>query len=74
MSFVVDNSAVTGWRTISQANAYSDAVLASARETPPHAPALWVLEFANVLRRARLEKALTDTDTVSILDDIAVCG
>ena len=74
MPFVVDNSVVTGWWAISQATPYTDRVLAAARDDPPHAPGVWVLEFASVLRRARLERAVTDVMVRSVLAGIKALG
>ncbi|MBI4756593.1 MAG: type II toxin-antitoxin system VapC family toxin [Betaproteobacteria bacterium] len=74
MAFVVDNSVVTGWWAASQATTYTEAVLDAARTTSLHAPALWVLEFANVLRRARLCRAVDEAGSRAVLDNIAALG
>ena len=71
MPFVLDNSVVTGWWTRSQSTDYTAAVLEAARHTPPHAPALLVLEFANVLRRARRHGNIDDAQMHAVLNAIA---
>ena len=60
MSFVVDNSVVIGWYFESQATPYTDKVLDLLANETAHVPALWVLEFSNVLRKA-LKAGKTDT-------------
>jgi predicted nucleic acid-binding protein len=61
MPFVLDNSVVTAWFIESQATDYADAVAHRMRSDRAHVPALWELEFTNVLRtacvRGRLEAA-----------------
>jgi predicted nucleic acid-binding protein len=67
MSFVVDNSVVCGWFFVSQATPYTDAVLDRLAKETAYVPALWVLEFANVLRKARAAKKITDARSREIL-------
>jgi len=58
--FVADNSVVVGWYFESQATPYTDKVLDLLANETAHVPALWVLEFSNVLRKAlKAEKANT---------------
>jgi predicted nucleic acid-binding protein len=71
MPLVLDNSVVTGWWTLSQRTDYTAAALEAARQTPPHAPALLVLEFANVLRRARQHGNIDDAQMHAVLNAIA---
>ncbi len=52
MPFVVDNSVVVGWYFESQATPYTDKVLDRLANETAHVPALWTLEFSNVLRKA----------------------
>lgn len=52
MPFVVDNSVVAGWFFPGQATDYTDNVLDRLRADTAHVPALWVLEFSNILRKA----------------------
>lgn len=69
MPFVVDNSVVVGWYFESQATPYTDKVLDRLANETAHVPALWVLEFSNVLRKAlKAEKA----DTARIQEIIAL--
>lgn len=61
MPFVLDNSVVSAWFIENQATAYADAVAQRMQSDRAHVPALWELEFTNVLRtacvRGRLEAA-----------------
>jgi predicted nucleic acid-binding protein len=52
MNIVIDNSVTSAWVVTPQATPYSDAVLAAVRElrVVAHLPALWELEFGNLLR------------------------
>lgn len=52
MAFVVDNSVVCGWFMDNQATPYTEAIATRLLDERAHAPALWQLEFANVLRTA----------------------
>lgn len=52
MSFVLDNSVVSGWLLDSQASAYSDAVARRLQTIRAIAPPLLPLEYTNVLRTA----------------------
>lgn len=52
MPFVVDNSVVVGWHISSQATPYTEAMLDALATDTAHVPALWALEFSNVLRKA----------------------
>jgi len=67
MPFVIDNSVVIGWHLSSQATAYSDAVLRALATDNAHVPALWVLEFSNVMRRALLAKKITEARSREIM-------
>jgi predicted nucleic acid-binding protein len=58
MPFVLDNSVVSGWYLENQATAYTDAVAQRLRDDRAHVPALWELEFANVLRTACVRQRL----------------
>jgi predicted nucleic acid-binding protein len=52
MPFVLDNSVVSGWFLQNQASDYTAAVAERLREDRAVVPALWELEFTNVLRTA----------------------
>lgn len=50
MAFVLDASVAVGWVIAKQATDYSSRVRRAARREQYHAPALWRLEVANVVR------------------------
>jgi predicted nucleic acid-binding protein len=52
MTFVIDNSVVSGWLLESQASAYSEAIAQRLRTEAAIAPPLLPLEYTNVLRTA----------------------
>ena len=58
MPFVLDNSVVSGWFLENQATAYTDAVAQRLRADRACVPALWELEFTNVLRTACVRQRL----------------
>ncbi len=58
MPFVLDNSVVSGWFLENQASAYTDAIAQRLRDDRAHVPALWELEFTNVLRTACVRQRL----------------
>lgn len=60
MPFVVDNSVVVAWHLGSQATPYSDAVLNALSGEMGHVPALWPLEFSNVVRKALVARKITE--------------
>ena len=49
MAFVADNSVIVGWFIPSQANDLTRKALRLSRRERVHVPALWQLEFTNVL-------------------------
>ena len=59
MAFVLDNSVVCGWFLENQASAYTDAIIERLRDERASVPALWELEFTNVLRTACLRQKMT---------------
>ena len=59
MPFVLDNSVVCGWFLENQATPYSDAIIERLRDERAAVPALWELEFTNVLRSACLRQRMT---------------
>ena len=59
MPFVLDNSVVCGWFLENQATAYGDAIIERLRDDRAAVPALWELEFTNVLRSACLRQRMT---------------
>ncbi len=50
MPFVVYNSVVSGWYIKEQSTAYTAAILERLQNDTAYAPALWLLELANVAR------------------------
>jgi len=60
MPFVVDNSVVVAWHLGNQATPYSDAVLNALAGDTGHVPALWSLEFSNVVRKALVARKITE--------------
>ncbi len=52
MPFVLDNSVVTGWYIPDQATAYTQTIAQRLETDRAIVPALWQLEFANVLKTA----------------------
>ena len=58
MPFVLDNSVVSGWFLENQATPYTDAVVQRLRDDRAHVPAVWELEFTNVLRTACVRQRL----------------
>lgn len=72
MPFVLDNSVVTGWFLEGQATPYTEAIGRLLEEDRAFVPALWQLEFANVLRTACKRKRLIGSQAQEIIDQ--VCG
>jgi predicted nucleic acid-binding protein len=50
MPFVLDNSAVTAWYIADQATDYAESIATKLETDLAIVPALWQLEFANVLK------------------------
>ncbi len=59
MPFVLDNSVVCGWFLENQATPYADSIIERLRDDRAAVPALWELEFTNVLRSACLRQRMT---------------
>ena len=59
MPFILDNSIVCGWFLENQATPYSDAIIERLRDDRAAVPALWELDFTNVLRTACLRQRMT---------------
>lgn len=71
MAFVVDNSVVCGWFIGNQVTDYTEAVASRLLDEQAHAPALWQLEFANVLRSACKRGALDAQEAHEVIEQIA---
>lgn len=67
MPFVVDNSVVVGWHFTGQKTPYTEAVFDLLARDMAHAPALWPLEFSNVVRKALLSKRISEARAREIM-------
>lgn len=65
--FDVDNSVVVSWYFDDEATAYTRAVLKELNTAEAFVPAIWPLEFSNVLLMAERRKRLKQADTTHIL-------
>ena len=70
MPFVLDNSVVCGWFIHNQATPYSEAIAVRLQDDRAVLPALWELEFSNVLRTACLRKAMTAQAAQAVIAQI----
>lgn len=70
MPFVLDNSVVAGWFLEDQATPYTDAIAARLEEDRALVPALWQLEFANVLRSACKRKRIAAPQAQQVIEQI----
>ena len=71
MAFVLDNSVVSGWYISNQTTAYTEAVAARLLEEQAHAPLLWQMELANVLRTLCKRGALDAQGAHEVIEQIA---
>lgn len=67
MPFVVDNSVIAGWHFRGQATPYTEAALDQLVDDIAHAPAVWPLEFSNVIRKALTGRKIDETRAQEIL-------
>jgi predicted nucleic acid-binding protein len=72
MPFVLDNSVVTGWYIEDQATDYTEAIAAKLETDRAIVPALWQLEFANVLKTACTRGKLPIDTARQVVD--AICA
>ena len=70
MRFVLDNSVVVGWFLEDQATPYTDVVSVLLEQDQAVVPALWELEFANVLRTACCKQRLTADEAHQVIEQI----
>lgn len=70
MRFVLDNSVVVGWFLEDQATPYTDVVSVLLEQDQAVVPALWELEFANVLRTSCRKERLTADEAHQIIEQI----
>lgn len=71
MPFVLDNSVVTGWYLPDQGTPCTQAMAARLETDRAIVPALWQLEFANVLKTACSRGKLSPDNAKAIADTIA---
>lgn len=71
MPFVLDNSVVTGWYLLDQATPYTQSIADKLETDRAIVPALWQLEFANVLKTACTRGKLSQTNAREIFDTMA---
>lgn len=71
MPFVLDNSVITGWYIEDQATDYTEAIAARLETDQAMVPALWQLEFANVLKTACTRGRLEIKTACQIVDVIS---
>lgn len=72
MTFVLDNSVVTGWYLPSQATDYSKAMATRLEVDKALVPPLWQLELANILKTACTKGRLTQIQARQILDTLSL--
>lgn len=72
MPFVLDNSVVTGWYIGDQATDHTEAIAAKLENDRAIVPALWQLEFANVLKTACTRGKLGIETARQVVD--AICA
>lgn len=70
MPFVLDNSVVAGWFLEDQATPYTDAIAGRLEEDRAVVPALWQLEFANVLRTACKRNRIAAAQAQQVIEQI----
>lgn len=71
MTFVLDNSVVTGWYLSDQATAYSESIALRLEGAKALVPSLWQLELANVLKTACTRGKLSLDSARQILDALS---
>ncbi len=71
MAFVADASVTAAWFLPSQANAYTDRLLARLSDEPVRVPCLWPFEFANILAVLERRKKLTRVQVAGIVERLA---
>jgi predicted nucleic acid-binding protein len=72
MTFVVDNSVVTGWYLADQASTYTESIAVLLEQDKALVPALWQLELANVLKTACTRGKLSIDSARQILDALSL--
>lgn len=75
MPFVLDNSVVTGWYIGAQATDYTQSIATRLETDRAVVPALWQLEFTNVLKTACTRGKLSlgaARDIVAVIDALPI--
>jgi predicted nucleic acid-binding protein len=67
--FVLDNSVSCGWFIETQATPYTETVAERLKSDRAVVPALWELEFTNVLRAACLRQRMNAADAQDVVAD-----
>ncbi len=70
MPFVLDNSVVSGWFLQNQATPYTQAIAQRLRDDTAHAPAVWELDFTNVLRTSCVRQRMDAAHAQAVLAQI----
>lgn len=70
MPFVLDNSVVSGWYLENQASPYTEAIAARLQDDRALVPAVWELEFANVLRTACVRQRMNAAAAQSVIEQV----
>ena len=71
MPFVLDNSVVSGWFLQDQANAYTRAIAHRLQDDQALVPAIWELEFANVLRTACVRQRMNSQAAHEVAEQVS---
>ncbi len=71
MPFVLDNSVTSGWYLEDQATGYSEAIAERLCDDRAIVPALWELEFSNVLRKACLRHRMNAVAAHAVAAQVA---
>ena len=70
MPFVLDNSVVSGWYLSNQKTDYTEGIATQLQTDTAVVPAIWELEFTNVLRTACLRQRLNAAQAQAIAAQI----
>ena len=71
MPFVLDNSVVSGWFLQDQANVYTRAIAHRLQDDQALVPAIWELEFANVLRTACVRQRMNSQAAHEVAEQVS---
>jgi predicted nucleic acid-binding protein len=70
MPFVLDNSVVSAWFLPGQATPYTRGIAQRVQSDAAHVPALWELEFINVLRTSCVRQRMNAQQAQGVLVEI----